>query len=197
MVITVQKPMSLDEAFANLDEVLAEAVHEYEYGLLCDKYAFLQENGVIMEAEQENQASKGKLLQIIDKIVNGVKKIYEIVKNKINGLINKIKTKCHGKKKEDATNLLLDMIETNNRNLERMIDADRKIKEKLQNQNDTDNNILERGKKLIDELEEVAKDCEAKAKNNAEKSEQIANRALSQDELKDAANKIQAAHKPL
>ena len=197
MVITVQKPMSLDEAFANLDEVLAEAVHEYEYGLLCDKYAFLQENGVIMEAEQENQTSKNKLLQIVGKIVNAVKRAYEFVKTKIKGLIDKIKVKCSGKKKEESVDLLLEILEDSNKRLEEMIDADRKLRERIQNFDDTTENNSETGKMLIAELEEIAKKLEDKAKKNSEKADQIANRVLEANELKDAANKIQDAHKPL
>ena len=160
MVITVQKPMSLDEAFANLDEVLAEAVHEYEYGLLSEQYTYLQENGVIMEEAVAAEAKKNWFLRAIEKIAEAFENLWNAAvakiekwKNDINARIENAKAKREASKAADEKKGLLNKIRNDMRakiNLIKKADPDN-AKEKIAE-------LKEDAKEKKEEVNEIASD---------------------------------------
>ena len=147
MVIAVQKPMSLEEATLNLDNVLAEAVHEFEYGLLSEQYTYLQENGVVMEEAAAAEAKKNWFARAIDKIVEAFEKLWNAAVEKIDSWKKKIEAKIENAKAKREANAAAD----GKKSLLKKIRDDFRAKANLLKKTDPDD-----GKEKIAELRDAA-----------------------------------------
>lgn len=105
---------SFEESFYNINLSIQEAFHDFEMSIILSKYAFLQENGIILEDADEAKKSSfiQKCKQFINNLVETIKRKIKELKKKASDTIKAIKEKKAKNKSDKELQKLFDKAES-------------------------------------------------------------------------------------